>query len=122
MLPPVIRVETALHPWVAYGVVPLFALANAGVSLGEVDLFSEGPQWVMTGVIAALVLGKPVGVILVSWLMVQLKLCRLPSDVNWGGICLIGLLAGIGFTMSILLRRWHLRRRAFLARPNWEYS
>lgn len=103
MLPPVIRVQTALHPWVAYGVVPLFALANAGVSLGDVDLSSAGPRWVTTGIVTALVIGKPVGVIAVSWLMVRLKFCRLPSGVNWGGIYLIGLLAGIGFTMSIFV-------------------
>lgn len=93
----------ALHPWVAYGVMPLFALANAGVSLGGIDLSAEGPQWIMIGVALALVAGKPLGVVSVSWLMVRLGLCRLPPGVSWGGICLIGLLAGIGFTMSIFI-------------------
>lgn len=103
MLPPVVRVQTALHPWVAYGVMPLFALANAGVSLGGVDLSSAGPQWTMVGVALALVIGKPLGVVGVSWLMVRLGWCQLPQGVSWGGICLIGLLAGIGFTMSIFI-------------------
>ncbi|CAJ0723213.1 Na+/H+ antiporter NhaA [Ralstonia pickettii] len=103
LLPPVVRVQMALHPWVAYGVMPLFALTNAGVSLGGIDLSAEGPQWIMFGVALALVAGKPLGVVGVSWLMVRLGLCRLPLGVSWGSICLIGLLAGIGFTMSIFI-------------------
>lgn len=103
VLPPVVRVQMALHPWVAFGIMPLFALANAGVSLGGIDLSAAGPQWVMGGVALALVAGKPLGVIGMSWLMVRLGWCRLPPGVSWGGICLIGLLAGIGFTMSIFI-------------------
>ncbi|KJA11108.1 sodium:proton antiporter [Acidovorax temperans] len=103
ILPPVVRVQMALHPWVAFGVMPLFALANAGVSLGGVDLSASGPQWVLVGVALALVLGKPLGVISVSWLMVRLGWCQLPPGVSWGGICLVGLLAGVGFTMSIFI-------------------
>jgi len=103
LLPPVSRVQMALHPWVAYGVMPLFALANAGVNPGSIDLSAEGPRWVMGGVAIALIAGKPLGVISVSWLMVRLGWCRLPPGVSWGGICLIGLLAGIGFTMSIFI-------------------
>jgi len=101
--PPVVRVQTALHPWVAFIVMPLFALANAGVTLAGVDLSMPGPQWVMVGVAVALVAGKAVGVIGASWLVVRLGWCRLPHGVSWGGVCLIGLLAGIGFTMSIFI-------------------
>ena len=101
--PPVVRVQTALHPWVAFIVMPLFALANAGVTLAGVDLSMPGPQWVMAGVAVALVAGKTVGVIGASWLVVRLGWCRLPPGVSWGGVCLIGLLAGIGFTMSIFI-------------------
>lgn len=103
LLPPVVRVQAALHPWVAYGVMPLFALANAGVSVDGIDLSAGGPQWIMGGIALALVLGKPLGVIGTSWLVVRLGWCRLPPGVSWGGICLIGLLAGIGFTMSIFI-------------------
>lgn len=103
LLPPVVRVQMALHPWVAFGVMPLFALANAGVSLSGVDLSAAASQWVMGGIALALVVGKPLGVIGVSWLAVRLGWCRLPPGVSWGGICLIGLLAGIGFTMSIFI-------------------
>lgn len=103
LLPPVTRVQMALHPWVAYGIMPLFAFANAGVSLGGVDLSAPGPQWVMSGVALALVLGKPLGVLLMTWLMVRLGWSALPPGVRWSDIVLIGLLAGIGFTMSIFI-------------------
>jgi len=103
MLPPVVRVQAALHPWVAYGIMPLFALANAGVSLRGIDLSAGGAQRVVLGVAFALVAGKPLGIISITWLMVRLRWCRLPPDVSWAGICLIGLLAGIGFTMSIFI-------------------
>jgi Na+:H+ antiporter, NhaA family len=102
LLPPVVRVQTALHPWVAYGIMPLFALANAGVSLTSVDL-SPKNQFVMLGVGLALVAGKPIGVIGATWLAVRLGWCRLAAGVSWGGVCLVGLLAGIGFTMSIFV-------------------
>ena len=103
MLPPVVRVQTALHPWVAYGVMPLFALANAGVSLNGVDLTVGGSQLVMSGVAIALLAGKPIGVVSATWLMVRIGWGRLPPGVSWAGVGLIGLLAGIGFTMSIFI-------------------
>lgn len=99
----VLRVRSALHPWVTYGVMPLFALANAGVGVAAVDLSTVGAQGVMVGVALALVAGKPLGVVGVSWLVVKLGWCRLPPGVSWAGIWLIGLLAGIGFTMSIFI-------------------
>jgi len=103
ILPPAIRVQMALHPWVAYAVMPLFALANAGVSLGGVDLSAGGSLWVMLGVTLALVVGKPLGVVTVSWLMVRFGWSSLPDGVTWRGIGLIGLLTGVGFTMSIFI-------------------
>lgn len=103
LLPPVVRIQSALHPWVAFGVMPLFALANAGVSMGGVDLQAGGAMWIMTGVAVALVAGKPLGVVGMSWLLVRLGWCRLPPGVSWGGVWLVGLLAGIGFTMSIFI-------------------
>ena len=102
-MPPVTRVQTALHPWVAFGVMPLFALANAGVSLDGVNLGAPGAVSVLLGVLVALVVGKPVGVLAVSWLAVRLGLCRMPVGITMAGLALIGLLAGIGFTMSIFI-------------------
>jgi NhaA family Na+:H+ antiporter len=102
IVPPVIRVETALHPWVAYAIMPLFALANAGVSFKGMDL-GGGAQLVTLGVALALCAGKPVGVIGATWIAVLTGWCRLAPGVSWGGICLIGLLAGVGFTMSIFI-------------------
>jgi NhaA family Na+:H+ antiporter len=103
LLPPVSRVQTALHPWVAFGIMPLFALANAGVSVRGVDLGDAQSQLVMSGIVVALFLGKPIGVVGATWLAVRLGVCRLPPGVSWHSMWLIGLLAGIGFTMSIFI-------------------
>lgn len=103
LLPPVVRVQMALHPWVAFGVMPLFALANAGVTIDGIEV-AEGPsRTILLGVIAALVLGKPLGAIGAAWLAVHMGWSRLPPGVTWAGIGLVGLLAGIGFTMSIFI-------------------
>jgi NhaA family Na+:H+ antiporter len=103
LIPPVVRVQMALHPWVAFGVMPLFALANAGVGLDGIDVADGASRSIMLGVLVALVLGKPLGVISASWLAVRVGLCRLPPGVSWSGVSLVGLLAGIGFTMSIFI-------------------
>lgn len=103
LLPPAMRVQTILHPWVAFGIMPLFALANAGVSLSGIDLSVDGAVWVSTGILVALVIGKPVGILGLSWLVVRLGWCTLPTGVTWAGITLVGLLAGVGFTMSIFI-------------------
>ena len=102
ILPPVSRVQMALHPWVAYGVMPVFALANAGVSLTGTDL-TAGRHFVMLGTAVALLLGKPLGIVGATWVAIRLGLCRLAPGVSFGGVCLVGLLAGIGFTMSIFI-------------------
>jgi len=103
ILPPVVRVQAALHPWVSFGIMPLFALANAGVGLRSLDLATDGPLHVLCGVALALVVGKPLGIVAATWLTVRLRLGRLPDGVSWGGVLLIGLLGGIGFTMSIFI-------------------
>ncbi len=103
LLPPVIRVEMALHPWVAFGIMPLFALANAGVTIDSGSIGTGGAVTLMSGIVLALVAGKPLGVLCASWIAVRLGLCSLPQGVNWRGVTLVGLLAGIGFTMSIFI-------------------
>ncbi len=102
LLPPVIRVQVALHPWVAYGIMPLFALANAGVVIGGGG-HTHNQTMVMLGVALALVLGKPIGILAVSWICVRMKWCELPAGMTWHWLSLIGCLAGIGFTMSIFI-------------------
>jgi NhaA family Na+:H+ antiporter len=113
ILPPVSRVQMAMHPWVAYGIMPIFALANAGVSLTSTDL-SAGGRLVMLGAAFALVAGKPLGVVGATWVAVQLGCCRLAPGVSWGGVCLVGLLAGIGFTMSIFISMLAFSDQEFL--------
>lgn len=103
ILPPAVRMQAKLHPWVAYAVMPIFALANAGVSMDGIDLSTDAAQLVILGVAIALIIGKPVGIILMSWIVIRLGWCRMPPGVTMSGICLIGLLAGIGFTMSIFI-------------------
>ena len=114
LLPPVVRVQMALHPWVAFGIMPIFALANAGVSMDGVDLSAGDPQWVMMGVALALVLGKPLGIVGISWLMVRLGWSQLPPGVSWGSVLLVGLLAGVGFTMSIFIAMLAFESEALL--------
>jgi NhaA family Na+:H+ antiporter len=99
---PVARLQHALHPWVAFLIMPLFALANAGVPLGEARLDPEG-QRVLGGVVLGLVLGKPAGVLALSWLAVRLRLAALPTGVAWREMLVVGLVAGIGFTMALFI-------------------
>jgi len=96
---PLDRLETALHPWVAFGIMPLFALANAGVRV-ELSAMTEP---VALAVAAGLVLGKPLGIMTFSWVAVKLGLARLPGGVNWSILLGASFLAGIGFTMSLFI-------------------
>lgn len=100
---PVEHVEALLHPYVAFGIMPLFALANAGVSLGGLDLRAGPPLTVGAGIVLGLVAGKPLGILLVSFAAVKSRLCVLPEGVRWRHMLLLGLLGGIGFTMSIFI-------------------
>ncbi len=115
LLPPVVRVQMALHPWVAFGVMPVFALANAGVTIDGIDAIGGTSGRVMLGVIAALVVGKPLGVLGASWIAVRTGWVRLPDGLDWSGIALVGLLAGIGFTMSIFIANLAFASPAWLA-------
>ncbi|WP_152087621.1 Na+/H+ antiporter NhaA [Pseudoalteromonas sp. A25] len=98
-LSPVERLEILLHPWVGFIVMPLFALANAGIPLAEVSFTSS----VTLAVFLGFVLGKPIGILLFSWAAVQIKIAKLPSDLHWGMILGGGMLAGIGFTMALFI-------------------
>ncbi len=100
---PVVRVEAALHPWVAYGIMPLFAFANAGVRVGGIDLVEPGMVRLGLGVTLGLLLGKPLGVIAASFLAVRLGVASLPRGVTWKSLSIVGIVAGVGFTMAIFI-------------------
>jgi NhaA family Na+:H+ antiporter len=93
------RLEIALHPWVAFGILPLFALANAGVPM----IAAKFDPTLTTAIFAAFVAGKPVGVILFSFLAVKSRLVIRPSELSWGLLAAGGLLTGIGFTMALFI-------------------
>lgn len=99
---PVDRLLHLLHRWVAYGVMPLFALANAGVPLGEASLEGDGLR-VFLGVTLGLVLGKLMGVVGLSWLARRAGLTALPTGVGWKEVAVVGSCAGIGFTMALFI-------------------
>lgn len=98
-LSPLDRLESLLHPWMAFIIMPLFALANAGVKFQPAALVDP----VSTSVALALVLGKPLGILAFSAAAVSLGLARLPAGVRWSHLCGAGCLAGIGFTMSLFI-------------------
>jgi NhaA family Na+:H+ antiporter len=99
---PLQTIEHALHPWVAFGIMPLFALANAGIVINA-DFFSSVINPVSIGVAAGLIIGKFIGILLFCWIMVKLGLASLPDQANWKHIAGVALLAGIGFTMSLFI-------------------
>ena len=99
---PMLRIEHALHPWVAFLIVPLFALSNAGVHIGG-DIGAMATAPVVLGVVLGLVLGKQIGITLSAWLVVRLGLATLPQGVTWRHIYGAAWLGGIGFTMSLFV-------------------
>jgi NhaA family Na+:H+ antiporter len=100
---PLQRMEHEMHNWVIYGVMPIFALANAGVTIGFTDLASSLAHPVTLGIALGLLVGKPAGIFLFSWAAVRLGICDLPTGVRWRQILGVGILAGIGFTMSLFI-------------------
>jgi NhaA family Na+:H+ antiporter len=106
--PPGLTLERVLHPIQAYVVLPLFALFNAGVAIDR-DVFQTVATPIGLGVILGLVGGKPLGVMLSSWLAVRLGLARLPADAGWASIFGVSWLCGIGFTMSLFIGAVALR-------------
>jgi Na+:H+ antiporter, NhaA family len=99
---PSYRLEHFLHRPVAFVILPIFALANTGIMIGA-DWANSLASVNSLGIIGGLVVGKPVGIVLLSFAAVTLGICRLPLDLNWKHITCAGLLGGIGFTMSIFI-------------------
>ena len=102
-VPPATRLEQMLYPWVYFAILPLFALTNADVSFGGLDVQTMISSPVVLGVFFGLVLGKPIGIMLFSFLTVKLKLATLPSNVNWMHMFGAAVLGGVGFTMAIFV-------------------
>jgi Na+:H+ antiporter, NhaA family len=96
------QLEESLHPWIAFGVLPLFAFANAGVSL-----FGMSPDKLLApvplGIALGLFIGKPLGILGATWLAVVSGLAPKPAGANWGQLLGVGMLGGIGFTMSLFI-------------------
>jgi NhaA family Na+:H+ antiporter len=98
-IPPLEYLESLLHPWVGFAIIPLFALANAAVPFQLSDLADP----VAVAVAAGLVMGKPLGIVLFSAVAIRLGVARLPQGVGWGALVGGGFLAGIGFTMALFI-------------------
>ena len=100
--PPLQRIEHALHPWVMYLIMPVFAFSNAAVVF-EGSLWSKISHPATLGVMLGLVIGKPMGITLLSWLAVRSSLAVLPDGVHWRHILGVACMGGIGFTMSLFI-------------------
>ena len=97
-----VKVEHNISPYVAFGIMPLFALANAGVSLDGVNLNSLLSP-IPLGILLGLFVGKQVGVFLFSIISIKLKIAQMPNNSNWASLYAVGILTGIGFTMSLFI-------------------
>jgi NhaA family Na+:H+ antiporter len=92
----------ALHPWVAYGIMPVFALANAGVPIAGGSLDGASLR-VAAAVALGLIVGKPLGVLLASWLTLRLRIGALPAGMTFRHLVVLGVVAGVGFTMALFI-------------------
>lgn len=100
---PLQRLEHGLHSWIAYLILPLFAIANAGFSLGGVNILHAISHSVTLGITLGLVIGKPLGIFLFTYLAHKILKTPLPSQVTWSHIIGASILGGIGFTMSLFI-------------------
>ena len=103
VVPPATRLEHKLYPWVYFGILPVFALTNADVSFAGIDMTAVLTDPVLYGVFFGLLLGKPIGILLMSFICVRTKLGALPENVNWGHMVGAAILGGVGFTMAIFV-------------------
>lgn len=109
------RLEHALHPWVAFGIMPVFALANAGVAVDLSGIGQVIANPVSIGIIAGLFVGKQLGVFGVAYLMIRFKLASLPGKVTMRHLYGVSILAGIGFTMSLFIATLAFQDEGLLA-------
>ena len=97
-----LKLEHILSPYVAFGIMPLFALANAGVVLDNLSIDTMLAP-IPLGILCGLFFGKQIGVFIFSYLSVKLKIAEMPSNTNWVKLYGVGVLTGIGFTMSLFV-------------------
>lgn len=109
---PLEKLEHSLVSFVAFAVMPIFALANAGVAIGLESLNPGDP--VLLGVFLGLVIGKPIGIFALSWLAIKTGLARMPEGVTYGKLLAAGMLGGVGFTMSLFIGSLAFDDRALL--------
>lgn len=102
-VPPATRLEHMLYPWVYFAILPLFALTNADVSFGGLDVETMVNSTVVLGVFFGLVLGKPIGIMLFSFITIKTRIANLPENVNWMHMLGASILGGVGFTMAIFV-------------------
>ena len=95
--------ERLLHPWTSFVIVPLFALANAGVAISTTALSDAASSSVTRGIVVGLVVGKFVGITSFAWLACKLRLAVLPKDATWRGMFAVAAVGGIGFTVSLFI-------------------
>ena len=100
--PPLYRIEHALHGWVAFLILPVFALANAGLHIGA-DAGTAITSSISIGVILGLFIGKPVGIVAACWISTKLGFAALPTGATWKHMVGVGMLGGIGFTMALFI-------------------
>ena len=100
---PLERLERQIHPWSSYVILPLFALANAGIEFSEGTLGEATSSSVTIGVFAGLVIGKLVGITLFPWVASRLGIVDLPRGITWLHIAGVALVGGIGFTVAIFV-------------------
>jgi NhaA family Na+:H+ antiporter len=101
--PPLHELEHALHPWVVFAIMPIFALANAGVQFGGGGIADALTSPVALGIVFGLVVGKQLGITLFAWLTVKSGISELPEGIGWRHVYGASWLAGIGFTMSLFI-------------------
>jgi NhaA family Na+:H+ antiporter len=104
----------SLHPWVAFGIMPIFALANAGVSLNG-EVFDSASWSVVVAVTVGLVIGKPLGVLLAGWLTLRIGLGTFPLGIGYKHLIVLGSVAGVGFTMALFIAQLAFTDPRFLA-------
>lgn len=104
----------SLHPWVAFGIMPVFALANAGVVVSTGSL-RESSWSVATAVALGLLIGKPIGVLFTSWLLLRLRVASLPVGLTPRHLVVLGVVAGVGFTMALFIAQLAFKDPSLLA-------